>query len=253
MAFEPINRDRYERASGQYPSYSTGEYGVPVASATPAERAAFLNKVYLSLCGGVAVSMATGFYVATQHPGLLSVFFGKGIMGFLLLFAVFIGMTFVVQKVARVPGVNLLAFGGFTAFTGLAILAPMFFVAIRTTGGYDVIWNAFGLSALVFGGLTGFVLITGKDFSFLRGTLTIGLLVLIAFMIGSFFLSMPAVHLGITSAGLLLFGLFVLYDTSVIMRAYSSDMWISGALSLFLDFINFFIRVLSLLMRGGRD
>lgn len=249
MAFEPMNRDPYGNSPGQYQGSSSGEVGVPVAVAAPGERAAFLNKVYLSLCGGVALSMATGFYVASQHPGLISLFVGKGLFGFLVLIAAFVGMTFAVQAVSRVPGLNLLAYGAFTSFTGLAILSPLFYIAIRTTGSYDVVWNAFGLSALVFGGLTGFVLITGKDFSFLRGTLTIGLLVLIAFIIGSFFLSMPAVHLGITCAGLLLFGLFVLYDTSVIMRNYSSDMWISGALSLFLDFINIFIRVLSLMLR----
>lgn len=147
------------------------------------------------------------------------------------------------------PGLNVLAFGVFTAFTGFAILGPMFMVAIMTTGGPAVIWNAFGLSALVFGALTAFVLITGKDFSFLRGTVVMGLFVLVAFMIGAMFLGMPAVHLAVTCGGLLLFSLFVLYNTSEIMHRYSSDMWISGALALFLDFINIFIRILSLLMR----
>lgn len=252
MGFEPFNRPAGESAN-RYPGYPVaGEAGVPVAYATPAARAAFLNKVYLSLCGGVAISMASGFLVAIKAPHLLQSVFSRGPLGMLMFFAVFIGLTFGVQAVSRVRGLNVIAFALYTAVTGAFILAPLFYVGVVTTGNFDVVWNAFGLSALVFGGLTGFVLITGKDFSFLRGALMAGLLVLVGFMVAGFFFSAPAFHLGVTCGGLLLFSLFVLYNTSVIMRSYTPDMWISGALSLFLDFINIFIRILSLFL-GRRE
>lgn len=98
MAFEPVNRDKYQREVGDVSRTpdSYGATGVSVANDTPAERAAFLNKVYLTLSGGVALSMATGFYVATQHPQLLGMFMGNGIMGFVILIALFVGMTFAV-------------------------------------------------------------------------------------------------------------------------------------------------------------
>ena len=59
--------------------------------------------------------------------------------------------------------------------------------------------------------------------------------------------------------GLLLFSGFVIYDTQIIIeQAHEGNRdFISHALSLFLDFVNIFIRVLIIIMkkgqRGGRD
>jgi FtsH-binding integral membrane protein len=55
--------------------------------------------------------------------------------------------------------------------------------------------------------------------------------------------------MGVTVGGIALFALFVLYDTSRIMNRLDASEWVAGALSLFVDFINLFIRILSLLSR----
>ena len=45
----------------------------------------------------------------------------------------------------------------------------------------------------------------------------------------------------------MLFSLFILYDTSRIMQTHESDEYVSGALSLYLDFINLFLMILRIL------
>ncbi|MBX7244570.1 MAG: Bax inhibitor-1 family protein [Candidatus Sumerlaeaceae bacterium] len=74
-----------------------------------------------------------------------------------------------------------------------------------------------------------------------------GIFVLLGFIVGTFFFQAPAFQMAVTVGGLLLFALFVLYDTSRIMLHLDASEWVAGALSLFVDFINLFVRILSLL------
>lgn len=225
--------------------------GAPVAVAAPAVRAAFLQKVYMTFAAGVALTMFIAFFCLKQTLG--SVESTGRLSGPLMwvanhvfmTFLIYLGLAFAATAAARVKGINVLVYAAFAAITGLFI-SPLFLVAFAK-GGYAVIWNAFGLTALVFGGLTLYVFISGKDFSFMGGMLTVGLLVLIGFIVATFFFQAPAFVMGVTVAGLFLFALFVLYDTSVIMRHLGPSEWVAGALRLFLDFINMFIRILSLL------
>jgi len=247
------NNDYDDEVGRRYSDEYDASIGAPVAHASAQARAAFLQKVYLTLTGGVAIMMATAFWL-TQHAitalaagqtdWLVSLMSGRAMW---LVFLVYIVMAMAAMGVARVKGVNLLVYGAFTVVTGF-LLSPLFLIAYTSAGqSYGVIWNAFGITALVFVGLSGYVIISRQDFSFLGGALTIGILVLLGFMIGTFFFHAPAFMMGVTVGGLLLFGLFVLYDTSVIMNHLEADEWVAGALRLFVDFINLFIRILSLL------
>ncbi len=71
---------------------------------------------------------------------------------------------------------------------------------------------------------------------------------LLAFMVAGLFIGSWGFHMGVTCVGLLLFAGFVLYNTSQIMHHMGPDEWVAGALSLFVDFINMFVRILSLLL-----
>ncbi|MGI8906087.1 MAG: Bax inhibitor-1/YccA family protein [Candidatus Sumerlaeaceae bacterium] len=237
------------------PSYS--EYGgmTTVEHASPAARSAFLNKVYLTVTGGVAVMMASGLglmIAAMTSPALQRLFMAvANPIGFLVLMGAFIALTFAVQSAARVPKVNVLLYGVLCAFTGI-LIAPMFLVAVIQTKSMVIIWQALGLTIVTFGALTGYVLVSGKDFTFMRGFLVTGLIVVFVGILAGFFIQSSAFHLALTCVGLLLFAGFVLYDTSVIMRQLGPDEWVAGALRLFLDFFNMFIRILSLLLSARR-
>jgi FtsH-binding integral membrane protein len=125
-------------------------------------------------------------------------------------------------------------------------------MAVIKTQSLVVVWQALGLTLFAFGGLTGYVLVSGKDFSFMKGFIWTGFWILVGFMVVGFFVNSWAYPMGITAAGLLVFAGFVLYDTSEIMHRYQPTQWVAGAFSLFIDFINMFIRVLFLLL-GRRN
>lgn len=222
-------------------------YGTAVADATPAERAAFLNRVYITVCGGLAIAMGTAFAVARTDMAAYMLKFG--FMGWMLAMALILGATFLAHSTARVPVLNVVSFAAMTAVMGAVALAPMFWVAQRMTGTNDTVWSAFGLTMLVFGGLTMFVMMTGKDFTYMGGALVIGVLALLGVTAASFLFQSPVLHLAITGVGIVLFSLWILYDTSVILRTHTTDMWMVGAISLFVDFINLFVRILSLMLQ----
>lgn len=249
---EPRNRmDPMERYRAEYASQSQVGYGsgvTEVAQAAPAVRAAFLRKVYMTLTAGVAVSMATAIYMtmgALQSQGHLLWKIVQG-RNYLFLFLAYLALAFGAGAVARTRGINVIVYAVFTAFTGFFI-SPLLLFAVGKTGSFDVVWQALGLTTFAFAGLTGYVLLTKKDFSFIRGFIWTGLFILLGFMVVGFFVQSWAFHMGITAAGILVFVGFILYDTSEIMHRYGPQDWVAGALSLFIDFINMFIRVLSLL------
>jgi FtsH-binding integral membrane protein len=101
--------------------------------------------------------------------------------------------------------------------------------------------------------LTAYVFISNKDFSFLRGMVTTGLIVIIlAGVLNIFIVGSSAFGFAIAAATLLLFTGFVLYDTSNIIRRYPTNEYVAGALSLYLDAFNIFLALLRLLNAGRR-
>lgn len=244
------NRNDYRTHAATMGEEVTLGHAPVVAHETPAMRAAFLRKVYMTLTAGVGVTMATGIFITLTNPFnfLGIVLQGNGIW---MLFLAYLALSFAVGSVVRVKGINVLAYLFFTAFTGVFI-SPMLAMAIIKTGDFNVVWQALGLTAFTFAGLSGYVLVSGKDFAFMKGFIWTGFWMLIGFMVVGFFVNSWAFHMGVTAAGLLVFAGFILYHTSEIMHRMGADEWVAGAFMLFIDFINMFIRVLMLLL-GRRD
>jgi FtsH-binding integral membrane protein len=115
-----------------------------------------------------------------------------------------------------------------------------------------VIPNAALLTLLIFGGLTATVLLTRKDFSFLRGALMIGTLaafgaifggILFGFTLGLFF----SIVMVVLACG------YILYYTSQILAHYRPSAYVAAALALFASVALLFWYVLSTLMHLSRD
>jgi len=216
------------------------------AEATVAERMGFVRKVYalffaatLFAVGGVMLSFAFPqmlLRTAFDHP-------------YLWLFAM-IGGVMGAQAVRHVPTVNLLALFGFTTLTGI-VISPV--IAVVAANNPASILQAGVLTIGIFGGLTAYVFISKKDFSFLRGMVTTGLIVVIlAGLLNVFFVGSSALAFAVAAATLLLFAGFVLYDTSNIIRRYPTNEYVAGALSLYLDAFNIFLALLRILNSGRR-
>jgi FtsH-binding integral membrane protein len=169
----------------------------------------------------------------------------------------FLGASFAVHAVSMVKGLNLIAFYLFAAFFGVFTSGIGLFAL--SAGGVPVIMNAAALTILVFGGLTSYVFISGKDFSFMGGFLTVGLFMVIGAIVlallGSalFGVETSGFHLAISCVSVILFAGFVLYDTSNVLHHYATDMVVPAALALLIDFIILFRNLLMLLASMKRD
>ncbi|HEX7955596.1 MAG TPA: Bax inhibitor-1/YccA family protein, partial [Pyrinomonadaceae bacterium] len=160
------------------------------------------------------------------------------------------GGVIAAQAVRLKPGINLVALFAFTAFTGVFI-SPL--IAIYTRLNPASIWQAGLLTVGIFGGLTAYVFVSKKDFSFMRGMVTTGLIVVfLAAALNLFIVGSSAFAFGISCAALLLFSGFVLYDTSNIIRRYPTNEYVAGALDLYLDAFNIFLALLRILNAGRR-
>ncbi len=215
------------------------------AHASVAERMAFVRKVYalffaatLFAIGGVAVGMSFEplLQFAFDHPWIMLFAMLGGVVG--------------AQAVRHVPVVNLAALFGFTTLTGV-VISPLMYVVSQTNPAS--IWQAGLLTVGIFGGLTLYVFVSRKDFSFMRGLLWTGLIVVILAGLGNLFIvGSSAFGFAIAAATLLLFAGFVLYDTSNIIRRYPVNEYVQGALALYLDAFNIFLALLRILNAGRR-
>ena len=170
-----------------------------------------------------------------------------------ILFAVSFGLLFWVNSAAD-SAMGIVAVFAFTGLMGF-ILGPMLsFYMTAIPNGPTIVMQALGGTGLIFLTLSGYVLTTRKDFSFMRGFLFTGLIVMIVAMLANIFLQMPALSLAISSAAILIFSGLILFDTSRIIHGGETN-YIRATVSLYLDIYNLFIHLLHLLavLSGSRD
>ncbi len=221
----------------KFGSASQVAYGVtPAASVSVGERLAFIKKVY-GLLSLSLVTAAIGAYLGSD-PRLLLIPVASNMM---LFFVLEIGLIFFAQFVSKKPGLNMVALFSFTTVTGLVVGPLLYQVGPR------IALEAFTLTALTFGGLTMYVVFSRRDFSFMRGFLVTGLMIVIFGALINLFFGSPMAHFMISGVSVFLFSGFILYDTSNILRYHGTDEYVSATLSLYLDILNLFIALLSIL------
>ena len=97
----------------------------------------------------------------------------------------FYGLFFLTNKL-RDSAWGLVSAFALTGFMGF-LLGPILNRYLGMQGGAEVVSSAFAMTALVFGGLSAYVLITRKDMSFLGGFITAGFFVLLGATLASLF------------------------------------------------------------------
>ena len=154
-------------------------------------------------------------------------------------------MSFVVRANAN-SSMGLIAIFVFAGLFGAGI-GPMIsaYLTIYENGG-AIVAQALGGTAMIFLSLSGYALVSGKDFSYMRGFLFTGLLVIFAGMIVNMFLQIPAFSLAISAGVIMVMSGLILYDTSRIINGGERN-YINATISLYLSFFNIFIHLLRLL------
>src|SRR5437764_8390255 len=232
--------------SSQRPSWSQPESGwgslqaQTAAQASLAERLSFIRKVYglffaatLFAIGGVLLGFSNVplMAFAVEHPIIMLIAMIGGVMG--------------ATAVRHKPGINLAALFGFTTLTGVIISPLLYIISFKNPAS---ILEAGILTVGIFGGLTAYVFISKRDFSFMRGLLVTGLIIVILTgLLNILIIGSSALYFAGAVATLLLFSGFVLYDTSNIIRRYPTNEYVAGALALYLDAFNIFLALLRIL------
>ena len=246
--FQPRNRG-FNRPQG-WPPQPTGaprsSFGAETAArAGVEERMGFVRKVYALFFAATLFAIA-GVGIGFMFPPVMLAVVAHPWLSFFVL----IGGVLGAQAVRLVPGVNLLALFAFTALTGV-IISPA--IAIYTRLNPASILQAGVLTVGIFGGLTAYVFVSKKDFSFMRGMVMTGLIVVfLSAALNLFIVGSSVLAFAISCAALLLFSGFVLYDTSNIIRRYPTNEYVAGALDLYLDAFNIFLALLRILNAGRR-
>ena len=138
---------------------------------------------------------------------------------------------------------------GITGLLGFG-LGPIigYYLAVNPS----IVMTALGGTGAIFLGLSGYALTTRKDFSFMGGFLTVGLLVVIGAAILNIFFAMPALFLAINAAIVMIMSGLILFQTSSLIRGGETN-YIMATAGLFLSILNLFTALLHLLGALGDD
>jgi hypothetical protein len=219
---------------------------VAVSESSVETRARFITRTYGHLIG--AIFTFTAIEVVLFQSGIAESI-ARALMGtsWLIVLGGFVVVSWFASKVAhnaRSFPAQYAALAGFVAAEAI-IFVPLLFIAQRVAPG--VISSAVLVTVLGFTGLSGVVLTTRKDFSFLGGILrwafVVALLLIVGgvvfgFQLGTFF-----------SVGMIaLAGGAVLYDTSNVLHHYPEDRYVGAALELFASIALMFWYVLQLFL-----
>ena len=146
----------------------------------------------------------------------------------------------------------------FTIFAVIELLLGLFGLGsilsmyLALPNGPSIIATAFGGTALIFLGLSGYALTSKRDFSFMGGFLFAGMMVVVLAMVANLFLQIPALALAVSAGIILLMSGFILFDTSRIVRGGETN-YIMATYGLYLSIFNIFISLLNILGIMGGD
>ncbi|WQT64434.1 Bax inhibitor-1/YccA family protein [Helicobacter pylori] len=142
------------------------------------------------------------------------------------------------------PGLNLFMLFAFTSLSGVT-LVPLLGMVIAKAG-LGAIWQALGMTTIVFGLMSVYALKTKNDLANMGKMLFIALIVVLVCSLINLFLGSPMFQVVIAGASAILFSLYIAYDTQNIVKGmYDSP--IDAAVDLYLDFLNVFISILQII------
>lgn len=209
-------------------------YALNPAQAEQLEVSRVLRNTYGLLALTLAFSGLVA-YVAQQmrvpYPSIFVVLIG------------FYGLFFLTVKL-RDSAWGLVSTFALTGFMGYT-LGPILNMYLGLPNGGEVVSSAFAMTALVFFGLSAYVLTTRKDMSFLGGFITAGFFVLIGAMLASLFFNISGLQLAISAGFVVFSSVCILFQTSTIIHGGERN-YIMATISLYVSIYNLFISLLQL-------
>jgi len=207
-----------------------------------------MGRVYGHMSLAVVVSMLVSYFVGTS-PELLQFFF-TGVTKWIVIFAPLAAIFGVSYVLGNNPTkeVAQLCLHGFAALMGLSF--AMIF-AVFTMGS---IVSAFMGAAILFAVMSGYGYFTKRSLDSMGKFMIVGLIAICIASIVNIFIGSTVMQMVISALAIIIFLGLTAYDTQQIREMVSVDsspaVEVSGALTLYMDFINLFLNLLQLF--GGR-
>lgn len=234
-----------------------------VATVGVSDRLAFIRKTYSLLTIALIgfAGMTAGIIKFAPETSLrFSSWALQGRWNWLLVIGLFMVVGMVAQKLATSETSRTLQYIGLgvAVFAQAVLLQPLIWVLMVRFGHGEMVGQATSIlgqavviTVAIFAGLTLTVFLTKKDFSFMRGALTIAMFAFIGVALASmiFGFQLGAVFCGV---GILLMGGYILYQTSLIMNYFPPTAHVAAALMLFSTVATLFWYVLQFLMEMNR-
>ena len=218
---------------------------MPVGYRTAEQINSAMARVYKHMSLAVLVSMLVSYYVGTT-PELVNFFF-TGIMKWLVIFAPLLAIFGISVALNAGPSksVALLMLHGFAALMGLS------FATIFVIYQMGSIVSAFMGAAILFGTMSFYGYFTKKNLDSVGQFMFVGLIAIVIASIINIFIGSSLMAMVISALAIIIFLGLTAYDTQKIreMVSYDNDSGVaevSGALTLYLDFINIFLSLLQL-------
>ncbi len=235
----------------------------PIAQrAAESARAGFIRRTYAHLAGAILAFVALELLIfqvllpgKAESTAFVMRLFGNPI-SMLILLAAFIGVGWLAQAWASSdtsPGLQYLGLSLYVVVEAI-IFVPILTVAIHYVKDPSILPTAGIMTLGLFAGLTLSVFLTGKDYSFLRPILSIGMMIAIALCIAGMIFGFT-LGLLFSFAMVALASGFILYDTSNVLHHYRTDQHVAAALALFASVALLFYYILRILIQlsSNRD
>jgi hypothetical protein len=216
---------------------------------------AHMNKIYGTMSVGLLLTFAAAWAVGNNAAMMQTLF--TGFTRYIVMFAPLIMVFAFGAMINRLSAAGAQLF--FYAFSAVMGVSISYIFAVFT--GVSVA-QTFLVTAIAFAGLSIWGYTTQKDISAWGSFLIMGVIGLIVASIANIWLQSGAIGFAVSALGVLIFAGLTAYDTQRLKTEYvahaaqSDSEWlgkaaIMGALSLYLNFINMFMFLLSFM--GNRE
>lgn len=185
-----------------------------------------MTLLFTALTAGVSMALNL------PHPGLIVTMVG------------YFGLLFLTTKF-RNQGLGIAFVFALTGFMGYT-LGPILNMYLGLPNGGQTVMMAFGATAAIFVGLSAYALTTRKDFSFMGGFLTAGILIAFLASLGAVFFEIPALSLAVSAVFVLLMSGLILYETSNLIHGGETN-YVMATVTLYVSIYNLFLSLLQLL------
>jgi FtsH-binding integral membrane protein len=224
-------------------------YGQSVAESSAEVRASFIRRTYahLALALFAFVVLEAGLQMSPLASTISATMLG-GRWSWLIVLGAFMGVSSLANWWANSQTSSAMQYVGLVLYVVAEafLFLPLMFIATRSLGP-SVLVTAGGMTLFLFAALTAVVLLTKKDFSFLKPILAIGGIVAFGFIVVSLIFGFSLG--GLFSLAMVVFAAgSILYNTSNVLHHYQPNQHVAASLTLFAGIALLFWYILRIFM-----